>query len=544
MREKLLVRVMLVAALAICCHACTDKDEAVPSRPKAEEVSTNPHAISQEQALASLRDFLASFEDGETRSAMQGRQVKDIYPVAYHEDATRAANGDAVDCENLLYVVNFENEQGFAILAADDRVEDDVLAVVEEGSMSPQVMKAVANGGTLTTVRPIVSGFPLTGAYYIKATDDSDELCMNPNTVDLADTIKAEDGQSLDVDTLVGNFDPDSAHVTYPREFQSEISNDREPDFDLEGNYIGGLVYDKARNDLYDESKDNSRGDGSSEKPGNTAGSSQKKERTVVTSTPWSAYNTSSVLLRPYRLWGQDSPFNDLFPTRRKFLVGKKRRVGAGCFPLAIAKIFTLYRYPDFFTDNGVTVDWELLQTQSGVNSSNGKSSAAHLLCGISQGCGSLYFYHGTFTRPKKAMSYLRRNGFENVKSHDYDFGRVKAMIDKKYPVIIYACPRMNVFKSHCWNIDGYQIMRRTVTTRVYNTLNKVISESARQETRNVVHCDFGWNGAYNGYYSSGVFKLNDKDAKYDDLLLQEDPVKKTHYNSFKHIITYDIPNR
>ena len=44
---------------------------------------------------------------------MNGRRVKDIFPVEYKKDVTRGDVND-IDCENLLYVVNFEDEKGFA----------------------------------------------------------------------------------------------------------------------------------------------------------------------------------------------------------------------------------------------------------------------------------------------------------------------------------------------------------------------------------------------------------------------------------------------
>lgn len=546
MKKNLLVRAMLVAVLLVCCNSCDDREEIPSSQPKSEKVSCNPHAISQEQALASLQDFMNSFENVATRSAMQSRRVKDIYPVEFRKDVTRAG-ADTIDCENLLYVVNFENEQGFAILAADDRVKDDVLAVVEQGSMSPQVMKAVShnNGGTMRLERPLVSGFPTTGPCYIRAVEDDDEFCMNPNTADLADTIVNVEDQSLDVDTIVGNFDPDSAMVTHPYEGPEIKEPDKDPIIDLNGELVGGFIYENARNDLYDDDVANGEsghnGNGGNTNNGNgTAGASHDGSYVAKQYSGWSAVNITSSLLASYCKWDQKSPFNDLNPRRRKFLIGKRRKAPAGCFPLAIAKIFTLYKYPDTFVDNGVTVNWDELGKNP--KSEVGALSAAHLLHGISEGCDSWYFYNGTFTRPKRAISYLRRQGLENVKKRDYSFESVKAMIDKKFPVIIYACPRINVFKSHCWNIDGYQVMQRTVTTRVYNASNIMISMSASKETRNMVHCDFGWGGSYNGYYTSGVFKLNDPSAKLDDS--QSASASSTHFNNFKHIITYDIPNR
>lgn len=525
---------MILVMLILLCCACSNKDELQCCQPKQWETDDNPHAISKEQALSSLQKFIVSFDDGATRSAMQNRKIKEVYSVSFRKDETRAEKDNSIDCKNLLYVVNFDDNQGFAILAADDRVKDDVLAVVEQGNMSPVVMQAVASDRPLDFAycHPVVSDFPTTGPGYIKADDGSDEVYLNPNTVDLTNT--PNDDDNIDADTIVGNFDPDGAQVRLPveRENVGVKIPEEELRFDAEGETIGGLVYDKARNDLYE----NNDGDTAEKKS-----SSSDASRTVTLTSGWALVNGSTSLLVFARGWSQRSPFNDCYPTRRKFRIfGKKRKAYAGCFPLAIAKVLAMHKYPDVYKYNGTSVNWEELQKS--FNSKVGSSSAACLLRGISEGCDSWYFYNGTFTRPKHAVSYLKKIGFMNVRKMDYRFGEVKSMIDKRFPVIIYACPRINVFKSHCWNIDGYKIMERTITNRTFSSANVLLDESEKKETRNMVHCDFGWQGDYNGYYVSGVFKLNDSSVQYDNSSF--DPRESTHYNNFKHIITYEIPGR
>lgn len=111
-------------------------------------------------------------------------------------------------------------------------------------------------------------------------------------------------------------------------------------------------------------------------------------------------------------------------------------------------------------------------------------------------------------------------------------------MIDNGCPLIIYAIPGINIFKSHSWNIDGYKVKSRTVTTKTYigNTLN---SETQTTNTCRMVHCDFGWKGLCNGYYVSGIFKLNSGDVEYDNPHLG---TKDTKYNKHIRIITYGRP--
>ena len=61
--------------------------------------------------------------------------VTTVSPEVLNPDGTRSEA--TADVEDLLYIVNFENEAGYAILGADDRLEP-VYAVVDEGSLTTE----------------------------------------------------------------------------------------------------------------------------------------------------------------------------------------------------------------------------------------------------------------------------------------------------------------------------------------------------------------------------------------------------------------------
>lgn len=128
--------------------------------------------------------------------------------------------------------------------------------------------------------------------------------------------------------------------------------------------------------------------------------------------------------------------------------------------------------------------------------------------------------------------------GLHNVQKQKYSFERVTGMIDRGCPLIIYSLPNANIFKSHCWNIDGYKIKERTITIKRY-TGDRVETITVKKEVCNMVHCDFGWGGQCNGYYVSGVFKLNDPNIEHD---YYRDSGQSTNYNTFTKIITYNRP--
>ena len=77
-------------------------------------------------------------EDGAVTRSGGIRRVKNVTtvsPEVLNPDGTRSEA--TADVEDLLYIVNFENEAGYAILGADDRLEP-VYAVVDEGSLTTE----------------------------------------------------------------------------------------------------------------------------------------------------------------------------------------------------------------------------------------------------------------------------------------------------------------------------------------------------------------------------------------------------------------------
>lgn len=109
-------------------------------------------------------------------------------------------------------------------------------------------------------------------------------------------------------------------------------------------------------------------------------------------------------------------------------------------------------------------------------------------------------------------------------------------MLDNGKPLIIYSVPGIKVFKSHSWNIDGYKVKERTKTINTYKGTT-IINTTSKTETTKMVHCDFGWKGKCNGYYTSGVFKLNDSNIEHDPGTKYEG---STNYNNHLKVITYD----
>lgn len=519
MRKLHLTIFLLGVALFVSCN---DNDIPMTSNDESETNGPN-YEISPDSALAYLNEFLNS--DKPDSRSINNRKVASISPVKYPKMLSRSSE-DSIDCENLVYVANFEQEQGYAILAADKRISEKVIAVADSGNLNPALVNS-ATGWVAIGRRPVIDGYPTTGPGFLTLPECGDEVFINPNTVSMYDKVVN--------DTLVGGFYFDDFGAV------NESGTPIQPQGGSENPELltGAMCVSYAITEIqdYEDGRKNFHLNDDTDLRVEDGGGISHQVRYEYSYSDWVNKKTSPKLLWSYRSWHQRYPFNSLFPHRRKLIIiGHRRQASTGCFPLAIAKVLTHLRHPDVYTYNGYTVNWVSLSTR--YPESVFEASAASLLRGIAQGCGSWYFYKGTFTFPNKAISYMKFIGMPGVSKHHYNFDLVTNMIDNNKPVIIYSLPDYNIFKSHCWNIDGYKIKERTVTTKHYvgYTLTKT---TTAKETCKMVHCDFGWSGHCNGYYVSGVFKLNDPNRETDN---PNDGSEDNNYNTHTRIITYDMP--
>ncbi|WP_418442462.1 C10 family peptidase [Alistipes sp.] len=105
------------------------------------------HAVPIDQALGELHDLLGVI-DGQGTRAGGVRTIAQVQTL--HAQAlalTRSASEPGEQPEELLYVVNFEDDAGYAVLGADDRLPG-VLAVTDEGSLTTEELVRAANGQT------------------------------------------------------------------------------------------------------------------------------------------------------------------------------------------------------------------------------------------------------------------------------------------------------------------------------------------------------------------------------------------------------------
>lgn len=129
--RRLLLLLVVVAVAAISCQediVCKD----IQYQQDVANKQASPYAVSEEEALTHLDAFMSIIGASETRSVQ--RKIKNIQTIKYSNVSVDTRTNES-EVDNLLYVVEFDNGQGSAVLGADRRV-DNVFAVLESGVLS------------------------------------------------------------------------------------------------------------------------------------------------------------------------------------------------------------------------------------------------------------------------------------------------------------------------------------------------------------------------------------------------------------------------
>ena len=473
----------------------------------------NPsHSISEEKALEQLNSFISNLNNTSTKNnlSVKNKKVKSISCISAKQLLTKSNICLPEDTGSIVYIVNFESNAGYAILAADDRIDTDVISIVDSGNVYETDIDIILN-----------PNHSLIDFQYLNILDSLDYT--------IHDTLFFEQEDSLVL------IEPLTESV-----FSSYYDLYSEP-------LLGNAVCSDSENN-----------------PGKTVSIRLSLDYAIseiqndddspnyYTQTSISYANTN-IIVNPLLTgvtdrWHQDAPFNGNCPWVKPFVFARKsRKADAGCVPLAVAQILAYFKYPDVLSINGTDINWDAIRGFSFDKTEEAKKSAAVLLRHVGKVCNSLYFYGGTFTLPSYAASALEYFCFKNVVFDSYDSSNVLETLDRNCPVFICSLPSRNwhdydFANSHGWLLDGYLSRDRIITRKHY--LNGILQgePTTSTEPQIMIHSNFGWGGSFNGYFVSGVFDLGDNDAIFDNPYFSGE--KTTNYNYYLKTITYDHPKK
>ena len=121
---------MSLALMAVLVMSCTNED--LTEEVNENFVESSSHRLTAEQAAQNVMNFVSKV-NGTTRSA--SKQIAEVKAISMPGVMTRSGSGELFNLDSLFYVVNFTDNQGFAVAAADDR-ETPVYAYIEDGNYS------------------------------------------------------------------------------------------------------------------------------------------------------------------------------------------------------------------------------------------------------------------------------------------------------------------------------------------------------------------------------------------------------------------------
>lgn len=137
-------RLFGLAVMAGIIFACTNDPQGADASLPDSFPGVETHRVGIEAALADLHSALEGIDTPTTRRGA-ARRIGTIRTVRAADVLPETRSEAAAGVEDLVYIVNFEDEQGYAILGADDRLAA-VIAVVDEGSWSVAEFTNIVQG--------------------------------------------------------------------------------------------------------------------------------------------------------------------------------------------------------------------------------------------------------------------------------------------------------------------------------------------------------------------------------------------------------------
>lgn len=226
-------------------------------------------------------------------------------------------------------------------------------------------------------------------------------------------------------------------------------------------------------------------------------------------SYPWTLSSTGGTEI-PCR-WGQERPYFNLMPLSG----GKRCRVGCGA--VAVAQILYHYGYPDHI--GSYLLNWTVLRRH--ISWPKESYDPAHsMLARLFQQLNTSAYLNPcsvsvdeTAVYTKNIAPAFRKLGFQCPDEAEYDHADVISAIRAGRPVIIFGnAIRTPVTMAGVTLFYNYESGHFWVCDRImsyskrYDTFRDGILVSTDYEYMHYVHCNWGWNGNYNGYFFINVF--------------------------------------
>lgn len=464
------------ATLLFFFGSCKDEDSPVNKDVATEEITFSPEElrllaemengspkITEAEAMNKAIEIASSFS-GLTKSG-RAKTVKNSLVLTIPKADGTKSSGEVAD--TVAYVFNFENEEGFAIVSADIRVPDQILAYTESGEL-----------GTYTD-NPGLGLFLENAETYIAQSIEKAEAWKDSLTQEILSKLSGEELENI---LKAGRGDGSGDRGSYGTETVTRSIGPWETE-----SIIAPLsVVEWSQTDEpYNRYT----------KPKGCSGNAPHTGCVSVATAQIMAFWKYPSSIDGYSMnWTEMTKYTDKNSYSRNYMFNYRW----------IGKI----QDPDDKTPSTI------------------KNNVARLLERIGSHVDMEYKCEASSADSDDAVNWLKSLGFAGGEKSGYDFQRVKNSLSSRR--IVYANGYSSQIKhkflgitiyttykgGHAWNYDGYLQQKQKMETIV---VLKSTGQPAGRGTqpvisytyRDLVHVNWGWGGYNNGYYASGVFDAN-----------------------------------
>lgn len=509
--------------------------------------SVNPYKISEQDAIASLNSFLTSSstdnvvstKNGQVSNKLRSKRIGKIQALRTTQSFRSALSkkkestvrtkihemdpgGPLLDSiivpDTLIYIVNFDDD-GFALLAADSRISSLIIAVVESGSISPEDFNLAE------VLHQMYSDSLVSYEYHNWGLDDDgDEIGWEDTlTVSLYEEMPPQDSSLI-------HHSPDSLIIELVSDYVvGEIIN-------MNPHSPGNGIDPGEEWQNPESGQTGQEGGGPSSGSGGSLGNGSN-------SMSYMWVTTAEVPEMLTTRWFQEEPLNQYCPVKA-FSSGNTL---IGCGGVAMGQIIAYHEYPQLFYLDNYLCNWSLLKSVYSESNLSPSLDSYYLeidllsrfLYSIADKCQTHFWDGGSWSLASKCKRALHAAQYTNIHKYcSYREDKILTMLNNDSPVFIQALRRLRLFPinkiidGHSWVIDGYRIQ------------DLIDDNGVVYNTRTLMHCNWGWNGEWDGYYASKVFKIGEGVEGVDPNCNSNSSNYGHYYKWHYRIITYDKPNQ
>ena len=434
------------------------------------EIANNTPKVSEEEAmnraLGAVNSLFTFTKSGKARTIKNSNALTTPKVVS-----TKSLEEESAS-DTVAYIFNFEGDEGFAIVAADERVPEQIIACMESGNFD------------LGADNPGLAIFLERVEDYIVQSIEKAEAYRDSLAQEIFLKLVAENPELADTTTKIAK----------PNDTPLPSSSDSDP---LAGTYTEVL-------------------------------NSRTFEWTTVSSVaPLTVVEWNQT--DPYNRFTRVKGRNGDAPYTGCVAVATAQIMAYWKYPSSIdgyAMNWTeMCRYTsDIFRNHMFNNQWV-----GSVTDLNAPTTAvdniARLMERIGAHVGMKYESDGSDADSDNAIKWLKQIGFSGGEKSNYNFNLIKSSLNAKR--IVYGRGYSSILKKkflgltlytekrgHAWNYDGYicqsQRTDRTIVV-IDRKTNKVLTSTSSTiyNYQDMVHVNWGWGGDYNGYYMSEVFNTN-----------------------------------